>query len=95
MAQIPRVIFDYAFMQQDKVREKLEDNGVEAHTAEALEAVGVQRATVKLLVMTETGCDSVWAYVIESKGTLFETWVAPKVCGDLGRLSESTKDGSS
>ena len=69
-SEIPRVILDYAFLQQEMVREALEDSGEGA--AEDRAAAGVERLTVKMAVMIETECNSIWAYAVESKGTLTE-----------------------
>ena len=40
-------------------------------------------------VMVKTECDSIWAYVVESKGTLTEQWLAPKMCEDLATVGLS------
>ena len=81
IAEVPRVILDYAFIQQDMVTEKEEDEG-EAVRADAT----IERSSMKILVMVETECDSIWAYVVENKGTLMEPWIAPRICEDLATV---------
>ena len=41
---------------------------------------------MKILVMVETECDSVWAYTVENKGVMMEPWLAPKICDDLATV---------
>ena len=72
---------DYAFLQQDMSKEKMGDEDEEGQEDEDM-----RRAGMKILVMVETECDSVWAYVVESKGTLTEPWLAPKICDDLATV---------
>ena len=55
VAEVPKVILDFAFLQQDMVRERSVDDG------EGEQGEGMERASMKMLVMVETECDSVWA----------------------------------
>ena len=66
-SEVPRVIIDYAFLQEDMTKEIEDDNNDD----EVSSKEGV-RATMKVLVMVETLCGSIWTYVVESKGTLME-----------------------
>ena len=72
---------DYAFLQQDMSKEKMGDEDEEGQEDEDM-----RRGGVKIPVMVETECDSVRAYVVESKGTLTEPWLAPKICDDLATV---------
>ena len=76
LSALPRVILDYAFLQQDMTKEKAADDGEEGQEDEE-----ARRASLKILVMVETECDGVWAYAPESKGTLMEPWLVPKMLG--------------
>ena len=79
-SDVPRVIIDYAFLQQDMTQE------VEGEGEEGEGGSDGARATMKVAVMIETECESIWAYVVESKGTLTEQWLAPKMCEDLATV---------
>lgn len=76
---MPRVLIYYFFLQQDMSKEDAEAEEGRAGDDDA----GERRATMRVAVMVETGCDSIWAYVVESKGTLTEQWLAPRICEDL------------
>ena len=81
LSTLPRVILDYAFLQQDMTKEKAADDGEEGQEDEE-----ARRASMKSLVMVETECDSVWAYAVESKGTLMESWLVPNICEDMATV---------
>ena len=59
---MPQVILDYAFLQQDMTKEKAADDGEEGQEDEE-----AKRASINMLVMVETECDSVWAYAVNNK----------------------------
>ena len=63
---MPRVLIYYFFLQQDMSKEDAEGEEGRAGDDDA----GERRATMKVAVMVKTECDSIWAYVVESKGTL-------------------------
>ena len=73
-SDVPRIIFDYGFLKENV-------------TLDAEGGTVAARASMTLLVMTETQCDSVWIYAVEGKGTLTEAWLAPKICEDLATVA--------
>ena len=77
--EVPRVILDYAFLQQDMAKEREGDE----HESEHAE---IERSSMKILVMVETECDSIWAYTVENKGSMMEPWLAPRICEDLATV---------
>ena len=82
---MPRVLIYYFFLHQDMSNGDAEGEEERAGDDDA----GERRATMKVAVVVETECDSIWAYVVESKGTLTEQWLAPKMCEDLATVGLS------
>ena len=70
---LPRVRMDYCFLTEDVNRESGEHGEEEAEKA---------RTSITVAVMQESLSKSVWAYAVESKGSM-EEWMVQQACEDL------------
>ena len=73
---LPRVRMDYCFLTENVEKEAGEHG--EAETARA-------DTSITVAVMQESLCKSVWAYAVESKGSM-EEWMVQQVCDDLATI---------
>ena len=70
---LPRVRMDYCFLTEDVEKEAGEHGEAESARADT---------SITVAVMQESLCRSVWAYAVESKGSM-EEWMIQQVCDDL------------
>ena len=68
-----RVRMDYCFLTEDVDKESGEHGETEVENA---------RTTITVAVMQESFIKSVWAYAVESKGSM-EEWMVQQACEDL------------
>ena len=70
---LPRVRMDYCFLTEDVDKESGEHGETEVESA---------RTTITVAVMQDSLTKSVWAYAVESKGSM-EEWMVQQACEDL------------
>ena len=75
VSTVPRAHMDYAFLQEDTV--ETEDEFEEGRSASA---------SMTILVMFETLCESVWAYSVRAKGIASDAWLPDKLAQDLATV---------
>ena len=78
---VSRIHMDYCFF-----TEKMEsgDDGTAAADDDDVDAGGVDPLKkLTALVLKESGCGSLWAYPVRSKGTLNEPWLAKQIVWDM------------
>ena len=69
---VPKAHLDYAYLQDEVIED--DDEFVES---------GQVGMSMTILIMTETLCDSVWAYVTSAKGFASDAWLPKKLHNDL------------
>ena len=70
---LPRVRMDYCFLTENVEKEEGEHGEKDSVKADT---------SITVAVMQESLCRSVWAYAVESKGSM-EMWMVQQVCDDL------------
>ena len=71
---VPRVHADYAFFSVNAAGEECEDDEPGS------------RIVLKILVIKETMCGSVWAYAVQHKGYTMEPWIRNQIIYDLNTI---------
>ena len=78
---LPRVRRDYCFLTEDVDKESGEHGEAEVERA---------RTSITVAVMQESLSKSVWAYAVESNGSM-EEWMVQQACGDLETIGFTNK----